>query len=428
MKMNFKHVMLACALVAGFASCSKEDNYLPKEGQATTMKLNIQFPKPGTKTAGDQNATELESKMNTVDVFIFNTATGAVTHKAHLTSGQFSYSGGTGDDVYTGSAKVATTTGAKKIAVGLNLPSTFDVAAVSTMNDLQKQWETSYTNLATGTGIAMFSKDFVSADLVSVDDNSYDTQNKIDVTVERMVAKISVQKSQNLTLTSVAGILSDIKYSVRQVNKLTFPMQVKDANVVKDPNWATGTYNANDLEADANYVAVNAHDAAVLDWKVKYATENTNEKPFEKLNTYVSVQAVFTPAVICDANGDKDDTKTGTFSTGDDFYTVKLNGDVYYFDDQADAEAFNTSVASGSAAVVKYTNGVCYFYSFINEADDFDVLRNKFYNLTVKQIVPPGNNTPEVKNPDDPISTKTDITLDITIEDWDYSNEEIILS
>ncbi|MFV0589275.1 fimbrial protein, partial [Bacteroides reticulotermitis] len=123
MMKNFKYVaMMAAALTLGFSSCSNNDDLgngdTIESGRPTKMTLAIAQP---VTYAPDGNATTDETKIESVDVYIYSGST--FLKREHLTITDFDAGAG---NVWTlkKAKEIATTTGAKTIYVGVNLPTT----------------------------------------------------------------------------------------------------------------------------------------------------------------------------------------------------------------------------------------------------------------------------------------------------------------
>ncbi|MDR1273035.1 MAG: fimbria major subunit, partial [Odoribacteraceae bacterium] len=159
-----------------------------------------------------------------------------------------------------------------------------------------------------------------------------------------------------------------------------------------------------------------------LTWNTKYVPENTSEQALEKMSTYASIRVKFAPSVYTDGDGKIKVHENAV----DDFWVVMLDGVVYYFDDQDEADAF--AGKNGATVSETYASGYCYYNAFINSKKGSNVERNTFYNAKISLIVPPGSPTPEVQNPDDTVREPTNIKVSIDIEEWTYEEEEYPLS
>jgi hypothetical protein len=419
--MNFKKMIIACAtVVLGLASCERQDSNAFTTGEETSMKLHVLFPDQATRAAVDPNATEDEITVSTIDVFVFNANDGKLENRVKLDAQDFDKD--PSDDAYNSKASVEirATVGPKLFAVGINLPNNFPT--ISSSGQLQQAWAAGLNDLVNANGIVMFSTQLETGTLVAKNDPDYATKNTIKTSVERTVAKVTVQEAGFPTVTT-DGTISDVKFAIRNSNKQLFPVQVVVNNIVKDPNWLTSSYVSTDYEDFSDYEAINDQsNTDKLSWNAKYVPENTSEKAFEKMSTYASIRVKFTPSVYSDANGDP----TAHTSGSDDFWVVSVNGLVYYFDTKSFAEDF--ALAKGASVSEKYENGLCYYNAFVNVKNACNTIRNAFYNLKITQIIPPGSATPDVKNPDDKVVEPTNINVTIDIEEWNYLEDEYALS
>lgn len=124
---KFLSVIMAAAFLTGMASSSNEDEGTAggstTKGEPTTMQFVINAPKaPTTYAPTDNNATDAEVELKTVNVLIYEyTATGFQLEKnASLTMADFEAVAGTDKYELKESSKIATTTGQKKIYVAMN--------------------------------------------------------------------------------------------------------------------------------------------------------------------------------------------------------------------------------------------------------------------------------------------------------------------
>lgn len=225
-------MLAAAALLTGFAACSDDATVDPvgggtiDDGEPTTV--NLALSQPRTYATALETATEYEAQLSTVDVFIYNTSNLLVGHK-QLTASDFSYNAGssnTSKDVWNSTTPIATTTGTKKIYVGVNLPVEVrnTVTGPGTLAGISSVSNIDLSKLAHNDGIAMFSVDEKTADLVA---DASDPANTVTVQVGRLVAKIAVVAGSALSLDVVGGRLSDLKFAIRNSNKQIYPFQQK---------------------------------------------------------------------------------------------------------------------------------------------------------------------------------------------------------
>lgn len=414
MKVMFKNLMIAATLLAGFASCSNDDdstiNGGIETGKATTFTLSIAQPKT---YATDPNATADESTLNSVDVFIFNDA-GTLEKRERLTGSEFTQSP---TNEYTANRTIASTTGAKKIYVGVNLSDELarNVASqglsaiykVSTAADLMNP-----TN-----GFAMFSKVASDATFVESTDPTAATANKVSATVSRLLAKVSVIQSPTLSYNVLGGTISDLEFSLSNITQLYYMLpNVSGLSPVNSLSPST-LYNQD------SYQALNASTTAITASNVSYALENASSQNLEGYTTYASIRAKFIPTTVVKlttagngASGLVSETVPATPVT---FYTVSNAGVRYYFLNQTDATAYDTEINGANTTLATYTNGYCYYKAYLNPDNNFNIYRNNLYKVNITAVNGIGESDKDIiDNPDKEISKPTNITVSVDIEDW----------
>lgn len=443
---KFLSVIMATAFLTGMASCSNEDEGTAggatTKGEPTTMQFVINAPKaPTTYAPTDNNATDAEVELKTVNVLIYEyTATGFQLEKnASLTMADFEAVAGTDKYELKESSKIATTTGQKKIYVAMNynggnLPSIVE----SSITDVKtlKATLTNYDDLSNATsGFAMFSTDVTDADLVPEDDAAYDASNKKTITVKRLVAKITVQEksglSSNSIIASQGGWLSGLQFTLGNINKSAYLLQNVVGGVVQDFNWssftATDFFAISDYSsASSSYKTVDASATTVDALTAMYCPENTAqayESDGSNL-TYVSVRAKYVPEFFCNQSG----VSKGNNSASDtpvSFWTViTTDGKLYYFDNETSANTFKTANA-GSVKSSEYEDGFCYWRGYLNSdgnadptisgstAAKFDVLRNVYYKATINSVKAPGEASDKSQ-----VTEATSLIMTIDIQPW----------
>lgn len=451
MKVNFKYAIMAvAALTLGLTSCSNNDEVTGGEtdnGTKTYMKVSINFPStnaPQTRATDDANATDAEAAVKGVDVYIY-TSGGAYLSHTHLSAGDFQQGQATANgDLYEAQTKIPTTTGPKSILVGINLPSAIATGlenqtlseVLTTAQTLTRAQMTDLTN-----GIPMFSTAVVDANFVA-----NEALNVIIATVQRMVAKVTVEKSLNMKQDGVEGELGTLEFAINNFNEKSYLVQKDKSTYFEDPNWASGSYQSSEFS-----------DAGTSDWKnivttvtnvkdldAHYAAENTSEDKIMKEITRVTVRATFMPNVITVyANGTHDGSYKTVDRAGDlnitdpttTFYTVTADATsgTAYFYDKTIAENYATDNGLSSNDVIEYEKGLCYWNMYLNKENDqkeqqWDVVRNNFFRCQITRIVAPGNPTPDVKYPDQKPDAETNIFTNIDIMDWNtpiLSNYEL---
>lgn len=414
MKVFFNYLMATAVLAAGFTSCSNDDDITGnggnpiQTGKATTFTLSIAQPKT---YAADPNATVDETKMNTVDVFIFNDAD-VFEKRERLNGSDFTPST---SNEYTANRTIATTVGAKKIYVGVNLSDELarDVASrgltaiqqVSSANDLMNP-----TN-----GFAMFNKVASIATFVESTDPTASTANKVSATVARLLAKVSVEKGAALQYNVLGGTVSDLQFSLSNITKLYY--MLPSVSGYSPANTLADFYKEN------SYKAVNASGTAITAGNVSYALENASAQSLEGYSTYASIRAKFLPSKVVKlatpGNGASGLVSETTPATPQTFYVVVNAGVKYYFLSQADAADYNAEINGGSAStMITYTDGYCYYKAYLNPAVDYNIYRNNLYKVNITAVNGVGEGGDKIIDPTHPISKPTNITVDIVVEPW----------
>lgn len=468
MKTNFKYAFMAMvALSMGLTSCSKDDDATTgvDEGASAQLTVSIAFPAAGhtrATTTADENATDAEAAVTKVDVYLY-TAGGEYISHTPLEASDFSQgAAGTESDTYTASKTISTTTGEKNIYVGVNLPGDIATALEGwSMNDMAtKATEMTRAQMTNTTaGLPMFSKTVANTTLVA---DKTAASNTVAVTVQRLVAKVTVESAAKMEQAGAAGTLGALEFAIYNFNQRQFMMQGEAP--FKDPNWAIGSALPTiDLDVTQNPVGDLEANPTASDWKTvlkrtegdspaitayaaAYASENTSEGKRKGEVTRATVRATFIPKNITVYAEGTDNTKgykiieNPDLSTVATFYSVtpSVGAATAYFTDNAVATQF---AADNNATVTEFTGGYCYWHMYLNKnqknqdgtahANIQDVLRNDYLKCNITRIVVPGRNTPLITSPEDMAEAETDteITTNIEVLFWntpilnDYSLE-----
>jgi len=430
----------AVALLLGFASCSKEQGMSPiiDEGKQTSLKLSLSFPNgPVTRATGDPNATDNEALVNRVDVYIY-TGSGNFSSHTSLSASDFTQSTSTSSaDVYESISKIPTTTGAKRVYVGINLPS--DVASglvnqpESALANVAQTMTLSALTGATYESFAMFSVQAVASEFVEDEDAP---ANQIKVECQRLVAKVTVETAANLDTDALPGDVSNLTFAINNFNTKLFMLQGVTP-YYKDPNWANANFMASDFipALAAEYVPVLDRSVisnpTVSQYNPRYAAENTSELKRKKEITRATVRGEFIPSKITTGSAGNFTVINNPSTTAETFYTVTpsvLDG-TYFFTNLTAANAFATEKGLNIAEdVITYQDGYSYWHIYLNKnpkspqtsVNRWDVLRNDFYKCVITKIAGLGRNTPDIEEPEteETPEVDTNITVEIDILFW----------
>lgn len=431
MKMKFKYAALfAAALTMGLTGCSNEDNPLDgvDTGVPTEMTLRISFPETVTKAA-DSNAKEGEGLIKTVDMFVYNSDKSFNKHVSIPRSSLTPSTGEASNHQYT--ARIATSTGNKYFHVGINLPAAVVTAAkTQAMDNLSATLITAMTRAEMTTvtnGLPMFSKPMAATQEMK------EGENTVTLAVQRMVAKITVEKSATINTTGLDAqgtIDGDLSFGIFNFNKKQFLVQSTDK---KDPNWTREAIMPTaDFDVAPDWAAVNAAGTTVQNYTPLYTSENTSEGKRKGEITRATVRGKFVPKkVITDAAGTEVENQE---TTGVDFWAY---GDKF-FNTLALAEAYVTAKSGDVTKILKYTGGYCYWHIYLNKSDaanKYDVLRNNYLKCTIDKIAGIGRNTPDIPwtdgDPDEenqtPDEADAKLTATINIEAWNMVSDNYTL-
>lgn len=421
-------MVLLASMALGAASCAKENVNKGDNGRPTSMSIRMTFPQPSptTRATGDTNALDTEAAVKTVDVFVFNDSGAYQSHTA-LQASDFTATAGSPSDNYTANATIPTTTGKKSVLVGVNLPVATatslegqQVGRVSTAIKTLSIQPSTY-DIATN-GLPMFSSAIASHTM-----DSDTSTNVVEVQVKRLVAKVTVEKAAGFTQQGMAGTLGALTFAISNQNTKYFLLQ--GASPYQDPNWSSTSYDEAQFvnPTAADYVAVaDAKPADASGYSPLYAMENTSDAKTGQELTRVEVKATFIPnqLVVSYTQGSKAVTETANpNNTPTTFYkvTVTSTGDVVYFNNATDASNY---AADMPGTMATYTNGVCYWYFFLNksgaEPNQWDVLRNEYYQCSVTSVVAPGHSTANLTAAQSAVTPQNDtaMTVNVDVMNW----------
>lgn len=482
MKMNFKYVsMMACAaLMAGFTSCSNDDdvdiNIPTPEGDKAKMSLSFTLPSEMTR-AVSAVATADESFVETIDVYVFNTGGSLVTYK------QLSKSDFTGPDangLYEQNDAFETKTGNKKIYIGINVPD----AERSGCDEAVLLAKHAKIDALTGAKEFVMFSDPVEKELLGLDNNaSKDYVNEVDIDVKRTAAKLTVsygngpfeikwvdESDNDKELVKVTYTVD--KYAVYQEAAESYlapnywPLEANET-VAKYKTWSTlKEFDATNAPFTSG---VNAQSGT--DFDCVYITENAPQVTTYGNTTYAFIRTSATVNRTAQLNTDGDDIE---WSTTDASYGAGVTGnaDIYVFNYKghtylADKTNYDAILAARPLKdndeivnVFIYRSGYVYFQVYLNKDTNtgndyvknaYHVNRNQFIHVNVTGVnakfevfpgypgeksnpekpINPGDKTPENPDPVDPTEeidpSRADLKVNITIKPWDYKKTDTIL-
>ena len=425
MNKRFNFITLCLAFLCySITSCNKEPkNMIDDNGMPAEMKLSLLFSKQGTRATSDSNAKDLETEIKTVDVIVYNTITGTQVITS-LDADDFTTTDeGTNVDNYIGVTNIQTTTGTKNIYVAINRPESVNIKDLT-----EAQLATSIFNISselvanTTTGFVIFSVEPVTKKITAGE------ANKVEVTVSRLASKVTIRKHASDFGITFGGFLKDIDFITGNVNQKGFLLP--DVSQ-KDPNYTESQYIATDYVTENSdaFVAINENTASIGERNTKYITENTSDYKKKKALTHVIVRMQYVPANSYSWDGTNLTPTANTAGTAaSTFYSVLTNEGNIYFSNVTEANDY--IAAKGLNVDVKvYTDGYAYYHIWLNQAGIWNIIRNTYFDCTIKKIFALGNPGYVLDSEEgEEVPSSTDkIEVAINILHWTPITEEIDL-
>lgn len=418
------------------------------------MRLVLDLGSAATRAVADQNATADEMKIKDLTVFIYGA--NGVLEGTPIDVAFDDLTEVTDNKFKTDALKA--TTGAKTIFVGANMTDALKAVMKATpVNGLSgKGVNEAVANITQQTGFAMFSTVGATPTLVENADadnpDAVPAANEVTVTLQRLASKIAVGMSAKLDDPDVqqgaAGTISDLGFTVDNINKMYYLTYGAQGATAKDANMTKDQYKNTDFELKADFKAVQYKDitagtAYVADkggnWGIDYASENLTTDKMIKGVTRIVVKGKFTPKSGVKVTDDGQGTITFAEEDGliaEDATYIQLDfaeaGGFAFFpatttDPQLKAfMAQKKGVAVDlvtddmlTAAKKTYTNGMNYWWVTVKD-NQGDMLRNNYYKVDITSIFAPGRTDGafDDKKDDTEIGKETKITVNVTVEPW----------
>lgn len=444
--------------IGGLTSCSNENDVQMEQpgaekGVPTAMTLTIDMK--GVSTRADQNPDNLlpenftetkETTVKTIYVYIYDNKTGILEQKHPLTQVGVDFTEAQGK--YTTKALKAFT-GDKKIYVGLNLTTAMTtVMEKSTLQVLETSavMENLANMTSTQTGFSMFCPQGVEKSFVEATEGNA-AQNKVEIQVERMVAKIGIGAKVAPTQLGANGTLGQLQFVVDNIGKKFYmPKTQADPSMTANA-WIQTDFVNYDFNGDGN--PANAPTANWLDvetnndqtqWKTAYSTENYVNDNKLKGMTRVVVKATFIPALDLTYTLEDDGTLTpaqAVIGNNTDYYQLVVPGDKKFvflsaLPTEAGVKAYYKAVTTQDYTIVggnimndcvkTYKNGNHYWWvTMAEKGQEGNVERNHVYLANIKNISLPGRPDGEfdnVKDKDEELDKETNIEVEVTVIPW----------
>lgn len=292
-----------------------------------------------------------------------------------------------------------------------------------------------------------------------------DTENNVTVNIERAAAKVTVESPADFTNT-YGGKLSDMKFALgNKINKFYLLQQ----STIASPTSEVQYLPANDQTADNDWKTVNLgktsetgenhQDLSVF--AADYCMENVHSTYAQENTTFIKFKTTFTPAKALDfdTSGENGWTVKGNLkdviapSTADDApsFFVVLDGNAEYtsnyilksdlYDDNQAKTGLTITATDGGYSITgiegitkisnEYKKGQCFFgpiWINLNTAGNASpIYRNDWYHLKVTGIKLPGLPSEPGDGGNIPLSPDVDVTLTLTVLDWELEERNIVL-
>lgn len=459
--MKKKHLFAISLIGLAMAACST-DNELnaggnqSNEGAVVTLKLDM----AGSQTKGSPDATnqqvgsDAENKISNVTVVV-------------------NY--GTTKKVFKKGDKGVTWTDARK-TLEFKTPAgdaTFYVYAnVNTADNLSSNnWRTDLVSEATDVSAYYTNNSFFMSNQNGVGvphTINEDTENNVTVNIERAAAKVTVESPAAFTST-YGGKLSDMKFALgNKINKFYLLQQstiasptsgvkyLPENNQTGENDWKTVNLGKTSSGAGENHQELSVFAA-------DYCMENVHTTYTQDITTYIKFNTTFTPAEVLDFNTSKDsdwtvkgelkDVTTPASASDAPSFFVVLDGNAEYTSnyilksDLYDGETPKTgltitSESDGSGLKItgingitkisnEYIKGKCYFgpiwINLNTTGNTSPIYRNDWYHLKVTDIKLPGLPSEPGDGGNIPLTPDVDVTLTLTVLDWELEERNITL-
>lgn len=460
--MKKKHLFAISLIGLAMAACST-DNELnaggnqSNEGAVVTLKLdmsNTPLTKGSPDATNQQVGSDAENKISNVTVVVdYGNTTRKVFKK--------------GDKGVTWTD--ATKTLEFKTPAG---DATFYVYAnVNTADNLSLNWRTDLVSEATDVSAYYTNNSFFMSNQNGVGvphTINEDTENNVTVNIERAAAKVTVESPAAFTST-YGGKLSDMKFALgNKINKFYLLQQstiasptsgvkyLPENNQTGENDWKTVNLGKTSSGAGENHQELSVFAA-------DYCMENVHTTYTQDITTYIKFNTTFTPAEVLDFNTSedsdwtvkgelKDVTPPASASDAPSFFVVLdgnaeytsnyiLKSDLYGENNQpktglsiSPAEGGGNTI-TGITGITKisdeYESGQCFFgpiwINLNTPGNASPIYRNDWYHLKVTDIKLPGLPSEPGDGGSIPLTPDVDVTLTLTVLDWELEERNITL-
>lgn len=457
--MKTKSLLAISTMALVMAACSSDDEMnnagvtQDNEGAVVTLKLDMSNPqtKGNPDATNDQEGSPEENAIDNVTVVvkyadetkIFKDDDNGVTWTKD--SKTFEFETPAGDATF------------------------YVYANVNTSDDLSTNWA---TNLVSKADVSAYYTDnafFMSNQNGEGVDHTInaDTENNITVNIERAAAKVTVESKDDFSGSEnpFGGKLWDMHFALGNMVSNFYLLQ---QNPISIPTLGLTYLPESDQTGDDDWTEVVLNQSAsgesntdLVSFNAAYCMENVQLDYKQNNTTYIKFSTVFTPdkALDFDTTGGGDWTVKGTLkdvtepsSAADapSFFVV-LDGNAEYtsnyilksdlYEDEVAKTGLTITATDGGYTVSgingitkisnEYVGGKCFFGPiWVNLSEDGSsspIYRNDWYHLTVNSIKLPGLPSEPGDGGEIPLTPNVDVTITLSVLDWNLVNREIDL-
>lgn len=457
--MKTKNLWVVSMMALVMAACSSDDEMnnagvvQDNEGAVVTLKLDMSNPqtKGNPAATNEQDGSTEENAISNVTVVVkyadetkvFKNTDSGVTWRGE--SKTFEFETPAGDATF------------------------YVYANVNGADDLSTSWATTLVSNA-----AVVSAYYTNDSFFMSNQNgegvehtiNADTENNITVNIERAAGKVTVESKSDFSgeENPFGGKLMDMHFALGNMVSKFYLLQQDPISIPSTVSYLP----ENDQTGDADWTEVTLDQSAsdesspLGNFNAAYCMENVQSDYKQNNTTYIKFSTVFTPDKALDFNttGDGDWTVKGELKNvtapssvdkapsffvvldGNAEYTSNyiLKSDLYDGDQAKTGLTINETNGggysiSGIEGITKisdeYVGGKCFFGPiWVNLSEDGSsspIYRNDWYHLTVNSIKLPGLPSEPGDGGEIPLTPNVDVTIILSVLDWNLVNREISL-
>lgn len=458
------HMAVYSLLAGAFASCSSDPNPVSyinlNEGE--TAYVSIDLSVAATRTDADQYATDDETKISKVSLYIFDAKDNleSIKKDIEITENKIS--------------KIETTSGMKTIYAVAAGSISGVTEGKTTLSDFENtQLSSKLKDLKTEDGFLMIGKSNKQKVYISSSKETMPSSNTFSITLTRLAAKAQVVLGTDFysSAESLGFTASATNFAVRQTADKMQLTPNSTENIFNFSSNAKSTYDDYTYKPSEEFTECK-------DGNYNYMAENIVTSPVTGNTTFACIQISLTPKKLYTYNNQTlSSTDNSSSNNSNDFYVVGLvdeetgfydyvvDGDTHVicFSSIDDAKnycnALNGNQISGTTVsesseplskpastradsessqfkVLTFTNSQVYYRVNIKKTDDsgnkYRIDRNTFYKITLNTINTLGVSDEDYLRPTNP-ATDLELSqsswLDATFEvkAWDFVGQDVDL-